>query len=81
MWKSTKSEKLLIDEVDREQFAIEDTNIKLEDSKIAKIIQGEIRKYQIENNEVLKAYNSSGLFTEKPMAYLNIFRFFEDFFD
>jgi len=48
---------------------------------LAQIIQDEIRKYQIANNEVLAAYNSVDLSGEKPMAYVNVFRFFEDFFD
>ena len=81
LWKVFKSIEPEITDIHREQLILSDESLKESDRTIGDDTLAEMRQTALENNEIATAYNSSTVSAEKPMAYINVFKFIEEYFN
>ena len=78
MYKTTKPK---INDQQRDKVILLDDSVDYEDRSSGDAMLESVRSESLLNNEVIKAYNHCDKASIKPMAYVNIFKFFEDYFD
>jgi hypothetical protein len=69
------------DDVEREKVVIPDENIDTQTAELANRLTSEENDELIQNNKIMKSYRGLEAKAEKPMSYVNIFKFFEGYFD
>ena len=81
IWKLYEPPAIDIANLDTQPIDFDDVEVEKSDLDGAQNILNRKKQRTLESNSVMILYNTSGSKNEKPMPYVNVFRFFEDLMD